>query len=177
MPNDSSKSDSAESERRHFPRYSFIASAEATNVKTQVRIKARISDLGRWGCYADTISPFEVGTEVRVQITKERLFSAKAKVLYSTVGMGMGLIFTSVDPIELPVLEKWLAELSGESAVEPADESVPVQDHDSPNPQQELRELRRAFNQLIAMLVRKGTLTDSEGKAVQQALSKDLSNI
>src|ERR1700680_4068318 len=121
MPKNSTKTDSIVGtvlgeDRRRFPRYPFIAYAEVTDTKPpHVRIKARTSDLGREGCYVDTISPLEIGTNVSIRIMKDnKAFSTKAMVLYSTLGMGMGVIFTSVEPGELPVLENWLAELSGE---------------------------------------------------------------
>jgi hypothetical protein len=62
MPDDSKKDTVVALERRDFPRYSITASAEATDVKSQTRIKARISDLGRWGCYVDTLNPFVVAS-------------------------------------------------------------------------------------------------------------------
>jgi hypothetical protein len=71
MPDHSKKDTVVALERRHFPRYSITASAEATDVKSQTRIKARISDLGRWGCYVDTLSPFVVDTVVKIGIEKD----------------------------------------------------------------------------------------------------------
>jgi hypothetical protein len=108
MPDHSKQDTVVALERRHFPRYSITASAEATDVKSQTRIKARISDLGRWGCYVDTLSPFVVDTVVKIGIEKDKArFFAEARVLYSTVGMGMGLIFAVVEPAEVSILEKW----------------------------------------------------------------------
>jgi hypothetical protein len=102
-------------ERRSFPRYSFTASAEVTDVKSQTRINGRISDLARGGCYVDTISPFIVDKDVKVRIVKDKAwFAAEGRVVYSAIGMGMGLMFTVVEPTECLILEKWIAKLSGE---------------------------------------------------------------
>jgi hypothetical protein len=49
--------------------------------------------------------------KIGIEKDKERFF-AEARVLYSTVGMGMGLIFTVVDPAEVSILEKWIADLA-----------------------------------------------------------------
>jgi PilZ domain len=175
MPKDSTKTDSIlgtvlGEDRRRFPRYPFIAYAEVTDTKPpRVRIKARTSDLGREGCYVDTISPFAVGTNVSIRTMKnDKAFSATGTVLYSTVGMGMGVIFTSVEPSELAVLENWLAGLSGESTEESeAMMKGQVQIHG-----QEQNEMRDLFGELIAALMRKRMLTDAEGKAMIDRLSR-----
>jgi hypothetical protein len=42
-------------ERRHFPRFPFVAYTEVTELKPPHNlIKARTSDLAREGCYVDT---------------------------------------------------------------------------------------------------------------------------
>jgi hypothetical protein len=160
----------AAEERRRFARYSCVANAEVKDMKPpHVRIKARISDLGREGCYVDTISPFAVGTSVLIRVMKnDQAFSAKAIVLYATFGMGMGLKFTSVPPDEVPVLEKWLAELSGEAPTEESEATITGQAHDHGQEQSGLRGL---FSELIAALVRKHMLTEAEGKAMLDKLS------
>jgi hypothetical protein len=169
MPDHSKKDTVVAPERRHFPRYSITASAEATDVKSQTRIKARISDLGRWGCYVDTISPFVVNTVVKIGIEKDKTrFFAQARVLYSTVGMGMGLIFTVVEPAEVSILEKWIADLGGDRS-HPETTQKTVENHAS---ESSLHELRGVLNDIITMLVRKGILTDEESKTMLQRLSQ-----
>jgi hypothetical protein len=155
--------------RRRFARYSFIAQAEVKDVKPpHVRIQARISDLGREGCYVDTISPFAVGSSVVIRVMKgDKGFSAKGIVLYATVGMGMGLKFTSVEPSDLPVLERWLAEASGESAEEPE----ATMEGQAPGRSQERSALRELLEELIAAQVRARVLTEAEGKALLEKLA------
>jgi hypothetical protein len=176
MPKDFTKTDAVAGittaeDRRRFARYSFIAQAEVKDMKPpHVRIQARISDLGREGCYVDTISPFAVGTSVLIRVTRsDKAFSAQAMVLYATVGMGMGVKFTLVEPGELPVLEKWLAELRGESTEESAAMMKgQVQEHG-----QELHGSREFLSELVAALVRRHVLTDAEGKALLDKLSRN----
>jgi hypothetical protein len=175
MPKDSTKPGAAvpgtiaADDRRRFPRYSFIASAEVRDMKPpHVRILARISDLGREGCYVDTISPFVPGTSVLIRVMKnDKAFSAKAIVLYATLGMGMGVKFTSVEPSEVPVLEKWLAELTGE----PTEETETILKGQIPDHRQEQSGIREFLGELISALVRRSVLTEAEGKALLDKLS------
>ncbi len=116
-------------ERRNHPRYPFSATAEVVEIGSGARIQGRISDLGRGGCYIDSMSPLGVSSEVKIRIVdKSRMFVAQGKVVFASAGMGMGLMFTAIEPEQLLVLERWLAELSGEAAPEPLvveDESLP----------------------------------------------------
>jgi hypothetical protein len=115
-------------ERRRHARYPFTATVEAVETKSQTRINGRTSDLSRGGCYVDTISSFPVGSIVKMRLTKEaRSLEAQAEVVYSLVGMGMGVKFTGGDPEQLWNLEKWVGELSGELLAE--SEPPRVSDH------------------------------------------------
>ena len=55
-------------EQRRTPRYTFIASAELIEQKTDVRIATRVSELSLNGCYLDMMNPFPQGTLVLVKI-------------------------------------------------------------------------------------------------------------
>ncbi len=159
-------------ERRAHPRYPFTAGEELVDVRSGTRLIARVSDLSRGGCYADSISPFTVGTEVKLRITKDaNSFAANAKVVYST--MGMGLMFTAIEPEQRWMLEKWLAALRGapspvsESAEEPTDSGIPEQKEAAKGTNSEQSYV---LNELIIALMRKRVLTDAEGKALLQKL-------
>jgi hypothetical protein len=159
-------------ERRKHPRYSFTAAADVVEVRSGARIQGRISDLARGGCYVDAMSPFGVGSEVKIRIAVEsRTFAATARVVFAAPGMGMGLMFTAIEPEQLPVLNKWLAELSGEVRPEPLiareqtlSEKAPA-DQAPPSQQQNY-----ILNELIIALIRKNILSDVEGKALLQKL-------
>jgi hypothetical protein len=158
----------APQERRGYPRYSFSATAEAVHLQADTRLNGRISDMGRGGCYLDTINPFPVGVDVKIRILKDNAsFVAQAKVLYSTDGMGMGLMFTKIEPERLRVLERWLAELSG--AISREAEAL---EDDGPEHREESggREQAYVLNELIIALMRKRVLTDAEGKAMLKKL-------
>jgi hypothetical protein len=161
-------------ERRKYPRYSFTASAEVTETRSGARIQGRLSDLGRGGCYVDAMSPFGVGSEVSMRIVVEsKTFTAPARVVFAAPGMGMGLMFTGVEPGQLPVLDTWLAQLSGEALPEPpgakqetlSEKPATEQAQEAPR-----REQNYVLNELIIALMRKNVLSDSEGKGLLQKL-------
>jgi hypothetical protein len=159
----------APQEQRSSPRYAFSAAAEAVHLQADTRLNGRISDLGRGGCYVDTINPFPVGADVKIRISKDNAsFVAQGRVVYAAGGMGMGLMFTKIEPERLQVLERWLAELRGDISPE-----ADALERDQP----ELVEATSAngeqnyvLNELIIALMRKRVLTDAEGKAMLQKL-------
>jgi hypothetical protein len=109
----------ASNERRRHERYPFTSAAEVVVPETQTRIHGRTSDLSRGGCFLDTTSCFPAGSTVTIRLTKDnRTFEADAEVVYSLVGMGMGIKFTGAEIEHFGTVEKWMAELGGESLPE-----------------------------------------------------------
>jgi hypothetical protein len=155
-------------ERRRGVRYQFTATVEVVDLKSQTRMQARTSDLSKGGCYVDTTSPFPVGTTVKVRLTKDnRCFEAKAKVVYSLVGMGMGLAFTSAEKDQIEVLKRWVGELSGELqpeliAAEPVKPAAATKD--SSNGQSFV------LGALVLELMRQGVLSNEKGKAMLEQI-------
>ena len=97
-------------EQRRTPRYTFIASAELIEQKTDVRIATRVSELSLHGCYLDMMNPFPQDTLVLVKIfAGEDFFQAKARIVYVQPNLGAGLAFLEVEPEPLAVLQHWLA--------------------------------------------------------------------
>lgn len=102
-------------DKRRWPRYPFTTAVEAIDIQANIRIIGRLSDIAREGCYMDTISPFATRAAVTLTITKNnQSFTTEANVIYSQIGMGMGLFFTKAEPAQLSLLEAWLQELAGE---------------------------------------------------------------
>jgi PilZ domain-containing protein len=96
-------------ERRTQPRYKFTAAAELVDQRSATRIEARVGDIGQRGCYVETNSPFPLGTETTIRITKGTdAFVAQARVVHS-MAKGMGMLFTAVGQEHRKVLETWLA--------------------------------------------------------------------
>ncbi|MGA2096890.1 MAG: PilZ domain-containing protein [Candidatus Acidiferrum sp.] len=153
-------------DRRTYPRYHFTAAVEALDQNQRTRMNARTSDIGRGGCYVDTYCPFPLKTGVKLRLTNEKSsFLAEAKVVYSKIGMGMGLEFTSIEPKQMNVLEKWIGELSGSAPMGFAS----LEEHQNGNGQSSAaphKETGYILNELIVALMRKGTLTEEEGKTM-----------
>src|SRR5713226_4641511 len=101
----------AETDRQTHPRYEFAAAVEVIAPESGARMETRVRDLSRQGCYVDTNKPLPLGTLTDVRITKgSQLFAAHARVVYSRVGKGMGLVFTAIEQEQLRTLETWLVE-------------------------------------------------------------------
>jgi hypothetical protein len=98
-------------DRRTHPRYAFTATAEVVANESGARLKTRVRDLSQQGCLVDTDSPFALGTEIDVRITRSvESFEARARVVYNQPGKGMGLMFTAVKREQYESLSKWIAE-------------------------------------------------------------------
>lgn len=96
-------------ELRRTPRYTFIATAELIEEKTDVRIATRVSELSLHGCYLDMMNPFPENTIVRVKIfAGNDFFQANGKIVYVQPNLGAGVSFLEVDPQHLTILERWL---------------------------------------------------------------------
>lgn len=154
-------------ERRRHARYPFTATVEAVETKSQTRINGRTSDLSRGGCYVDTISSFPVGAIVKMRLTKEaRSLEAQAEVVYSLVGMGMGVKFTGGDPEQLWNLEKWVGELSGELLPE----SEPARLPDPACVEENSCTEADVLAELVTELMRQRVLPDAKCKAMLEKL-------
>src|SRR5882724_6694763 len=98
-------------DRRVYPRYEFTAAAEVVPAESGSRMETRVRDLSQQGCYVDTGDVLPLGTVTGVRITKgAQLFEARARVVYSRAGKGMGLVFTEIEPERQRTLETWIAE-------------------------------------------------------------------
>jgi PilZ domain len=98
-------------DRRTHPRYEFTAAVEVIAAESGARMETRVRDLSQQGCYVDTDKPLPLGTVTDVRITKgSQLFAARARVVYSQAGKGMGLVFIAVEPEQRGTLGTWLAE-------------------------------------------------------------------
>jgi hypothetical protein len=105
-------------DRRICPRYAFTAAAEALDAQSRARMTARTSDISKGGCYVDTFCPFPRKSDVKIRIVRDKEFlEAQAMVVYSKIGMGMGLCFTNMTDDHRVILDRWIAELSGEPAL------------------------------------------------------------
>ena len=155
-------------ERRRNPRFAFTAAALAFDPISATRIDARTADISLNGCYVDTMVPFPTGTNIDLRLSSEgKSFECEARVAFSQVGMGMGLVFVKCQPEQYHVLQQWIVDLKGESlSVHHLDEqgADAVQKHDEKEHQ------LYVLNELVILLMKKGVLTEEEGHAMLHRL-------
>ncbi len=100
-------------ERRRAPRYQFSADAEVTVIVSGTKLDAKTGDLSIGGCFLDLLTPVPEGTEIRIKMSyASTTFTALGSVVFVFPNLGMGVMFTSVEPDQQAVLQKWLTEVS-----------------------------------------------------------------
>ena len=157
-------------EQRCCPRFPFSPAVEAVDIQANTRVLGRLSDIARHGCYMDTISPFAVKASVTLMITRDKQsFTTQAKVVYSQIGMGMGLFFTTAEPEQLRMLETWLVELDSGKKDELTSSNADPQLEPAKTADPELRDVLR---EIIMLLSRKNILDDAERQSLLRKLSK-----
>jgi hypothetical protein len=161
--------------KRSTPRFPLSASAEANDIKANLQMTGRLSDIGRRGSYMDAISPFVLNAVVILTITRDgRTFRTKAKVVDSLNAMGTGLMFTATEPEQVRVLESCLNEGTGGTLVEPDPPAPAVPTFAAPaeiasGADQELRDIVR---EMIVLLNRNSIVGDGEAMAMMRKISK-----
>jgi hypothetical protein len=163
-------------ERRGHLRFPFTASVEAIEPKSGTRINGRSTDLGLGGCYVDSLSPFAVGTVVKIRITKnDECFDAKAMVTFSQVGMGMGLSFVASEPQQSALFQRWVIESSGGGSEQvKEDREAPVSKSAGPHEALHAEQVD-VLNALVIALMRKGLLAEREGREMLRKLHRGVS--
>lgn len=167
-----------QNERRRELRFPFVATVEAVEPKSSAKIQGRTSDISAGGCYVDTISPFSAGTMIRMRMTKGAVtFDADAKVVISQVGMGMGVAFTSIVPQQMRIFQKWLDELRGESPREQAASPAEALPDQTAAQENLTAEAQPVLADLLQVLMKKGVLSEDEGKAMLRKLHASIANM
>jgi hypothetical protein len=123
------------------------------------------------GCFIDARSPLPVGSSVRVTLTRDdNMFSADAIVATSMDSMGMGLKFVSVTPDQRRILKLWIKELGGQPEELLTPVLVPRISPGSSPAEKANNELPYVVNELILVLLRKGILSEEQGKDMLRRL-------
>lgn len=163
-------------ERRGNLRFPFTASVEAIEPKSGTRIHGRSTDLGLGGCYVDSLNPYAVGTVVKICITKDReSFETKAMVTFSQVGMGMGLSFIASEPQQSQLFQRWVTELSAESALPVANEPAFTASEtakEASHGETAGDDRFYVLNELVIALMRKGVLSEGDCKEMLRKLHR-----
>jgi hypothetical protein len=96
-------------ERRRGPRYLFIADTEVTDMLSGAKRSARTNELSISGCFIETRNPAPAGAQLWIRISQRNTtFTAFGCVISTVFNTGMSIAFTSIEPNQLSVLEKWL---------------------------------------------------------------------
>jgi PilZ domain len=152
-----------EAERRGNDRHAFTASAEVVELGSGAKFSTRTTDLGPGGCFVDTMVPFPVGANVRVNVHKGKTqFETSGVVVYSQAGLGMGIAFSDMEPDQRTALDSWLTELTGEKQSAPHHPSGYT-----PRVPSDARAMdKAALVRLVKLMITKGILTEAEGASV-----------
>ncbi len=150
-----------EADRRGAQRHPFSADAEVTELRSGLKLSARVSDLSLKGCYIDTLNPYAAGTAVSLRLHKGKdVFEARANVSYRQAGFGMGLDFEGLVAEQRAKLEIWLSELGVEVQSRGPGKSEAVQPEPVSSPDHAL------IIALVRLLNCKGILTNQESAAL-----------
>src|ERR1022692_2435666 len=97
---------------RRTPRYPFGGVAEVTAPTSGKYLIALTRELGRFGCFVKTTTPFPSGEEVSLRITHDgREVAVSGEVVYDLPTEGMGIAFSAIPAsVYEAVLEDWLAQ-------------------------------------------------------------------
>jgi hypothetical protein len=158
-----SSGQSKTAERRGANRHTITAAAEIVDVASGARFTTRTSDLGPGGCFVDSLTPFPIGSKVQVTVRQsDSEFQVGGAVVYSQVGLGMGIAFDELTYEQRLDLEAWLVEVA-------TGKSESLQKQVAPKTEPKLSDMHRAtLAGLIKLLVSKRILTDSEAASLLQ---------
>ena len=93
------------------PRYSFIANVDLTDLQSETGIKGQIVDLSLFGCRVAASEPLPAGARVRIKVMRRGVgFAALGRVVHARDGE-MGIVFSHIEPNDLLLLDKWIAEM------------------------------------------------------------------
>jgi hypothetical protein len=148
-------------ERRVANRHPLIAAADVVELGSGAVFSTRTTDLGPGGCFIDTLVPFDVGSKVRITIREGKTrFEATGVVVYSQSGLGMGVAFDDIEPLQRKVLAVWLGEEVNQYEQKHEGKSA------APKPMLPHGSDQEALVRLVRLMVSKGLLSEPEGTAI-----------
>jgi hypothetical protein len=153
----------AEQDRRLTSRNSLVASVDAEESNSGMRISARTSDVSVHGCFLDTINTFSPGTQIRIHLTKaNETVHSLAVVTYAHQGLGMGVAFTEISQDAREIIQRWIADLEKDNPSPAFSRSVR-----NPAPETSMDDGTTSHvERLVEILVKKGLLTLEEVRRI-----------
>lgn len=152
-------------EKRIHPRVPVSIGVEIVDTRTRVRITGRATDFGVGGCYVDTMTTLPKGTQVDVFLQwQTRTLHLRALVTYAvddrSIGMGLSFIGSATDQ-ETTLLD-WMNELGGNPPPRARENAAPQIKSVAETLSTKPLGLKDVVEELVALLVNKRVLTDSE---------------
>jgi hypothetical protein len=93
------------------PPLSFQCDHRTNRLGVRVEVRGQTNDLSLFGCHVDTLNPMAVGSRVRIRISHvSGVFTALGRVAHAGTKGNMGVYFTSIEPTNQLMLEKWVDE-------------------------------------------------------------------
>ena len=109
-----SKSPDSATERRRVPRHLLGGTVEVTDLESGKEIVTVARNLSLFGCFVATVTPFVMGTKVRLRIThRGAIFAVFGCVVYASSSEGMGIAFGRIETKDRAILDTWLGEKDG----------------------------------------------------------------
>jgi hypothetical protein len=103
-----------QTEHRRAPRHLLGGAVEVTDLESEKQIATVVRNLSLFGCFLATITPFVMGTRVRLRIThRGATFAALGWVANASAAEGMGIAFSRIETKDRAVLDTWLDEKLG----------------------------------------------------------------
>jgi len=165
-------------------RHTISAVVQVVDLGSGMRLTTRASDLSVGGCYVEALTPFAVGSEVRVGLHKDNnVIEFNGKIVYSSPGLGMGIAFTEAEPDHQAALEEWLNTLQQEKLGGPAphpavsaESTAPATPTASAAPATPRSfaftaagpDARAVVTRLVHLLVAKGLLSEDDAEMILQ---------
>jgi len=87
--------------RRKFPRRTCRIEAQVTTQDESVRLPGTVTDISLGGCYIEMLAPLPCDTEIQMSLnTGDATLNVSGTVRFSQMGMGMGVAFTGMGPVD-----------------------------------------------------------------------------
>jgi hypothetical protein len=97
---------------RRLQRHSVVVDVAVFDLDSGFEIQAYTRDLNLFGCSVPTTTPFPAGTKVVLRMSyRQAKVAVFGRVVYGRLDIGMGIVFTVVEPEDLNTIESWISEL------------------------------------------------------------------
>lgn len=114
--------------RRQFPRRTCRIEAQVTTLDRSVRLPGAVTDISLGGCYVEMLAPLPCDTEIELSLnTGDGTLRVSGAVRSSQMGMGMGVAFTGISPVDFERLRDFAPHVGSprQPAKTPARPSAP----------------------------------------------------